>query len=108
MKAFSGRRFLMFCLMTSMFSYVGMEAQVSNDDCSTAISISGNTGDIFICINGTTKDAQPDLMQYSPCRNSGFPVVWYKISDWSFATHFSLQIKGELKDDFMMQLFGSN
>ena len=62
MKVFSGRRFFMFCMMTSMLSYVSMEAQVSNDDCSTAIAISGNTGDAFMCLNGTTKNALSDLM----------------------------------------------
>ncbi len=98
----------MFCLMTSMLSYVSMEAQVSNDDCSTAIAISGNTGEIFTCLNGTTKNALSDLMQYSPCRNSGFPVVWYKFSNESFASHFSLQIEGNWKDLFMMQMYGSN
>ncbi|MBP7240235.1 MAG: PKD domain-containing protein, partial [Saprospiraceae bacterium] len=95
-------------MLYTMFAITSLEAQVVNDECSSAISIPGNTGDIFNCFNGTTKNAQPDLMQYSPCRNSGFPVVWYTISDLFSASHFSLQIKGEQDDIFMMQLFGSN
>ncbi|HEY3385102.1 MAG TPA: PKD domain-containing protein [Saprospiraceae bacterium] len=94
-------------MMTNMLFIVRLDAQVVNDECSSAIVVSGVTGGQFYCIDGTTKNAQPDLEQYSPCNTSGFPVVWYKITDLYFSTHLSLQVKGDEDDAFMLQLYGT-
>ena len=104
---FPDERMLVLCLLMAIFSFADLTAQVANDECSTAINIAGETGGQFFCIEGTTQSAKPDIIPQSPCLNSGFPTVWYKISDMYGFTHFSLQVKGGEGDIFMLQLFGS-
>src|SRR6187551_3476457 len=95
---------LVLSFLLHILSFAELTAQVANDECNTATNIFGDTYGQFFCLEGTTKGAEPDSVSFSPCFNSGFPTVWYKITDLYAELHFSLQVKGGEDDIFMLQL----
>lgn len=99
---------IMIQLVIGMCVIHAAHAQVINDDCPTATSLPVFVGETFSCIEGTTKQALPDDNDNSPCQAASFPKVWYKLTEYYNATHFSLQAKSADDKVVMMQLFGTN
>jgi PKD repeat protein len=86
---------------------LSVQAQVSNDECTTATIVPEYISETFECLSGTTKQALPDVKLNSPCQINSFAVVWYRITDFHEATHFSLQVKSTDDKVIMMQLYGA-